>query len=218
MTDLRILLATPSAGYEQRVRQAFERRSTATSGAGTRSSEPSPPRRCCGSSTARSPDVVAIGPDLDARHAPSARAASSNVDRPEISVLLVSRADPDAVASTHFGPGVTRRARARRRGRATCAQAFDRALAVAAGRRHNLAPPAADPRGRIITVLSPKGGSGKTTLSTNLAVGLAMAAARTRSRIVDLDLQFGDVSSALRLTPEATLAGRGPRAGDRSTP
>jgi pilus assembly protein CpaE len=59
--------------------------------------------------------------------------------------------------------------------------------------------------GRIIAVVSPKGGSGKTTVATNLAVGLA-ASAPHATVVVDLDLQFGDVANALQLAPEHSLA------------
>jgi pilus assembly protein CpaE len=59
-------------------------------------------------------------------------------------------------------------------------------------------------RGRIVTVFSPKGGTGKTVLTTNLAASLA---ARTTLRvlIVDLDLQFGDAAIMLGVDPARTL-------------
>ena len=53
-------------------------------------------------------------------------------------------------------------------------------------------------------ISSPKGGSGKTTVATNVFVGLAQQGARPV--IVDLDLQFGDVASALGLDPTRTIA------------
>ncbi|HET7722925.1 MAG TPA: AAA family ATPase, partial [Acidimicrobiales bacterium] len=62
-----------------------------------------------------------------------------------------------------------------------------------------------EPRGRVITVLSPKGGAGKTTVATNLAARLAVSSPG-RVAIVDVDLQFGDVASALGLGPQATVA------------
>lgn len=58
---------------------------------------------------------------------------------------------------------------------------------------------------RIITVLSPKGGSGKTTVATNLAVALASRYPR-QVVLADLDLQFGDVANVLRLSPVTTIA------------
>jgi len=58
-------------------------------------------------------------------------------------------------------------------------------------------------RGDLITVLGPKGGTGKTVTATNLAVALADSG--TKPLIIDLDLQFGDVGLALGLKPERTI-------------
>jgi pilus assembly protein CpaE len=60
--------------------------------------------------------------------------------------------------------------------------------------------------GRVVTVFSPKGGSGKTMLATNLAVATARSGRRTL--LVDLDLQFGDSALTLAVTPRATIARR----------
>jgi pilus assembly protein CpaE len=59
------------------------------------------------------------------------------------------------------------------------------------------------PKAKRIVVFSTKGGTGKTFVATNLAVGLA--AAGSRVALVDLDLQFGDVAIALGMTPDRTL-------------
>jgi pilus assembly protein CpaE len=66
--------------------------------------------------------------------------------------------------------------------------------AAAAGRRE----------GRIITVFSPKGGTGKTAIATNLAAALAKQADR-RTLLLDLDLQFGDAAIMLGIEPEKTI-------------
>ncbi|HEY0417444.1 MAG TPA: AAA family ATPase [Gaiellaceae bacterium] len=58
-------------------------------------------------------------------------------------------------------------------------------------------------QGKIVAVLGPKGGTGKTLTSTNLAV--ALAELDQRVILVDLDLQFGDVGLGLGLSPEATI-------------
>ena len=58
--------------------------------------------------------------------------------------------------------------------------------------------------GRIIVTLSPKGGSGKTMLSTNLAVALAMGLGSDVA-LVDLDCVFGDCASVLGMVPEHTI-------------
>ncbi|RPF28109.1 AAA family ATPase [Georgenia muralis] len=59
-------------------------------------------------------------------------------------------------------------------------------------------------QGKVISVMSPKGGVGKTTIATNLAIGLAESGAQS-TVLVDLDIQFGDVASALDLEPDYTL-------------
>ena len=58
-------------------------------------------------------------------------------------------------------------------------------------------------RGRMIVVLGPKGGTGKTLTATNLAVALAESGKDVA--IVDLDLQFGDVALTLGISPETTM-------------
>src|SRR3954451_18580440 len=55
----------------------------------------------------------------------------------------------------------------------------------------------------LITILGPKGGTGKTLVATNLAVALAQRDMKVV--LVDLDLQFGDIGLALGLSPEVTL-------------
>src|SRR5919197_1596942 len=55
----------------------------------------------------------------------------------------------------------------------------------------------------MVCVLGPKGGTGKTLTSSNLAVTLAMGGEKVA--LVDLDLQFGDVGLALGLNPEKTI-------------
>lgn len=66
------------------------------------------------------------------------------------------------------------------------------------------APVINKPDGRIITIASPKGGVGKTTVATNVAVGLAKRYPQ-QIVLVDLDIHFGDCASALNLEPEFSL-------------
>ncbi|MBQ4113906.1 AAA family ATPase, partial [bacterium] len=53
---------------------------------------------------------------------------------------------------------------------------------------------------KIITVFSNKGGIGKTTLATNLAVELAKTT-KDKVALIDLNLQLGDISTFLGLSP-----------------
>src|ERR687891_580768 len=59
-------------------------------------------------------------------------------------------------------------------------------------------------RGRIVTVFSPKGGTGKTVTSTNLAASFAKYEGK-RTLLLDLDLQFGDAAIMLGIEPEKTI-------------
>ncbi len=60
------------------------------------------------------------------------------------------------------------------------------------------------PHGRLVTVFSPKGGTGKTVLATNLAASLAKHWGK-RALLLDLDLQFGDAAIMLGMEPEKTI-------------
>jgi pilus assembly protein CpaE len=59
-------------------------------------------------------------------------------------------------------------------------------------------------RGQILTVFSPKGGTGKTVTATNLATSFAKYE-KKRTLLLDLDLQFGDAAIMLGLEPEKTI-------------
>jgi pilus assembly protein CpaE len=56
---------------------------------------------------------------------------------------------------------------------------------------------------RLVVVLGPKGGTGKTLTSANLAVALAEAG--HNAALVDIDLQFGDVALTMGMAPEVTF-------------
>ena len=58
--------------------------------------------------------------------------------------------------------------------------------------------------GRVIVVLSPKGGSGKTMVASNVAAALAGSVDGSVA-LVDLDVQFGDAAYAFGLVPEHTI-------------
>lgn len=58
--------------------------------------------------------------------------------------------------------------------------------------------------GQVITIMSAKGGSGKTVLATNLALLLTRLEDK-KVALVDADLQFGDVCLVLQLEPRFTM-------------
>jgi pilus assembly protein CpaE len=58
--------------------------------------------------------------------------------------------------------------------------------------------------GKIVTVFSPKGGTGKTVTATNLAAACAKFEGR-KTLLLDLDLQFGDAAIMLGVEPEKTI-------------
>ncbi|MBK9927149.1 MAG: response regulator [Anaerolineales bacterium] len=68
------------------------------------------------------------------------------------------------------------------------------------------------PRGKIVVVYSPKGGTGCTTLAVNLA--LALNNADTRVALVDGNLQFGDVAVFVNEQGKNTVVDLAPRADE----
>ena len=73
--------------------------------------------------------------------------------------------------------------------------------------------PAAPAQAQVFTVSSATGGCGKTFMATNMALFLARHTGK-RVVLVDLDLQFGEVSTALRLRPNYTIYDALQREGD----
>jgi pilus assembly protein CpaE len=59
-------------------------------------------------------------------------------------------------------------------------------------------------RGRIATVFSPKGGTGKTVIATNTSASVAKHEGK-KALLLDLDLQFGDAAIMLGIEPEKTI-------------
>lgn len=57
---------------------------------------------------------------------------------------------------------------------------------------------------KIITIYSNKGGIGKTTIATNLAVELSKVT-RDKVALIDLNLQLGDISTFLNINPKFDL-------------
>jgi len=142
-------------------------------------------------------EQVVIGPDVLVEQA-CELAEAARLDRPELGVILLRhRMD------------VTTLSRALRSGVREVVTASDETALVDALRRsrdltiqlagHNGVGLSGRSDGKVVTVFSAKGGVGKTTLATNMAVHLARSGARTL--LLDLDLSFGDVAISLQLVP-----------------
>ena len=82
--------------------------------------------------------------------------------------------------------------------------AVEPVLHLARSRHSRRSGAASEIRRRLIAVVSPKGGSGKTTMAVNLAVGLARRAPK-QVVLLDLDVQFGNCVGALGLRPDFSL-------------
>jgi pilus assembly protein CpaE len=145
--------------------------------------------------------AVCVGPDV-----PEALAlgVSRSLDHghPEIGVVLLRRASPDLwreAARAGVRDIIEPDGSLEELGPALVA-------AVERGASLRAQSPPQGPRNKLIVVLSPKGGSGKTMVTTNL--GIALAASNTgQTVVVDLDCVFGDVASALGMVPEHTIDG-----------
>ncbi|MFE4197480.1 CpaE family protein [Paenarthrobacter sp. NPDC056912] len=146
-------------------------------------------------------DVLVIGPDVVTEH--WFRLASAlDVDYPDIVMVLAAPSNSElTLAALRSG---IRDIIDPDSNATQLSLALERASITAKSRKHSDDSQHTQPRGRVISVMSPKGGVGKTTVSTNLAVGLAKTAPMG-AVIVDLDLQFGDVASGLGLEPNYTI-------------
>lgn len=212
----RILLATPSFDLRDRVHQAANGELLPLLGP-----LPADPAEMFAQLSDATPPSVVL---LDASVEPEAAlelAARFDAQCPAISVVLVSESDAEiSLAAMRAGVRDILHPAA---DIADIRQVLDHAYRAAADRALALEPSNGAQRtadapaqtGRVIAVVSPKGGVGKTTIATNLAVGLARTAPHA-TVLVDLDLQFGDVASALDLDPEHSLvdAVRGPASQD----
>ena len=60
-------------------------------------------------------------------------------------------------------------------------------------------------KSRVITVFSTKGGVGKTTIASNLAVTIARTT-KKKVALIDMDLQFGDIAIMLNVSAKNTIS------------
>ncbi len=201
----RFVAITPNADFERRVRLA----AAGMSGSLHHFNAdylPESPDEVFRQLVGEPPEIFVLGPGLPI--ADSLKfAAVMDLQYPEISIVLVADEDPEVVIQA-LRAGV-RDVLGPEADVDTVRIIMERASLAAAGRRRGLMPSSSEHQehhrgGRIVAVMSPKGGVGKTTIATNLAVGLGKTYPMGVV-IVDLDLQFGDVASGLLLEPEHTI-------------
>lgn len=158
--------------------------------------------------TANLPEVVVLDVESVGAERTLRLAAGLDRDFPSISLVVLGDLDPQqAVEALRAG---VRDVLSRHAPVEELRMSFERSRARARHRSTALDPfggPAVQQSadGRLIAVISPKGGVGKTTLATNIGVGLAQMGPGS-TVIVDLDVQFGDVASGLDLEPEHSLS------------
>jgi pilus assembly protein CpaE len=145
--------------------------------------------------------VIVLGPSVDLEAAASL-ADTLRVTRPATSVILIRRRVDTSVLAEALRSGM--REVIEERDLAGLGQAVLRAGQVWEAVHGPVGNALASHRGRQVTVFSPKGGVGKTTLAVNLA--LALSREENNVCLVDLDLGFGDVAITLQLFPARTLA------------
>ena len=142
--------------------------------------------------------VVVLGPNLSLDDA-VAHCEALRIARPTVSVVLVRTALDTQTLTLAMKAGA----------RDVVPHDDANAMSAAIARAHQLhvalrGPSGAVQLGQVVTVFSPKGGVGKTTMAVNLALALTEQGAR-RVCLVDLDLAFGDVAITMQLFPTHSI-------------
>lgn len=145
--------------------------------------------------------LVVIGPDVPLDPALEFTQAH-RLSRPALGVVLLRRRIDVGVLSAAIRAGVREVVTPDDTGAIT--DACRRSLEVSERSTGRHAATDGRPEGKVVTVFAAKGGCGKTTVATNLAVTLAAGGQRSVC-LVDLDLAFGDVGIALQLFPTRSI-------------
>lgn len=142
--------------------------------------------------------LVVLGPTVELEEALSV-CDGLRFSRPTTSVVLVRDVVDTDVLTRAMHSGA----------RDVVLSADENAIDAAADRARQLwqalrGPGGAAHTGKVISIFSPKGGVGKTTMAVNLALALGDRGAR-QVCLVDLDLAFGDVAITMQLFPSHSI-------------
>jgi pilus assembly protein CpaE len=198
----RFVLITPDVDFDVRVRQAVAGGLQGGVQTFVTAVLPASPHELFASLDQEQPEILILGPEVQVEDA-LRLATVLHVQSPELSVILVGHPDPNLLL--HAMRAGVRDVLAPDSDAAQIRVLLQR-VSQSFPRRQIQAPAltAESNKGLVIGVFSPKGGVGKTTIATNIAIGLGKIAPMGVV-IVDLDLQFGDVASGLYLNPEHTV-------------
>lgn len=153
-------------------------------------------------------DVVILGPSHAHEEALKEASALLEAD-PEVGVILVSASITAPLLKAALRAGLTDVVEAP----LTMEKLTEALSQVDRLQKRRSAPSALPPepfapepvQGTVVTVMSAKGGSGKTVFATNVAMLLAKMGHPDDVVMVDGDLQFGDVCLVLQLEPKFTV-------------
>jgi pilus assembly protein CpaE len=199
----RFVLLSPNGDFDQKLRAAVAHGLRGTVQTIASDILPAGPAELFALLNQEQPEVLIIGPDVPYDEA-LRFAKVFDVQLPGLSLVLVSDVDPAFLL--HAMRAGIRDILSPNADAAEIRVLLERACQSFATRHRNHETPPAENvgKGLVIGVFSPKGGVGKTTLATNIAIGLGQIAPMSVV-IVDLDVQFGDVASGLYLNPEHTV-------------
>ncbi|WP_426938704.1 AAA family ATPase [Pseudarthrobacter sp. S3] len=199
----RFVLLSPNTDFDHKLREAVAHGLRGSVQSIASDILPAGPQELFALLNQEQPEVLIVGPDISPDEA-MRFAKVFDVQLPGLSIVLVSDADPAVLLHAMragirdiLSPGADA---------AEIRVILELACQSFATRNRTFGAPPAENSGKglVIGVFSPKGGVGKTTLATNIAIGLGQIAPMSVV-IVDLDLQFGDVASGLYLNPEHTV-------------
>lgn len=146
-------------------------------------------------------DLVVVGPDITMAVVTSV-AQRYRVERPSLGIILLRDRVEASVLHEALRAGIRE-----------VVQADDvQAIAIASRQSRAISTQVRgaiggheDTHGKVVMVFGAKGGCGKTTVATNLAMALAGLDVG-RVALVDLDLDFGDVGVFLKLGNQVTIS------------